>query len=202
MTIHLKTPLRRTATIAIIPLLATLALGACSSGSTDDDDDRSSTRSTIAPSASSAAGSTALTTAAKTALSATGSGTIVSIEQEAGATSWEIVVVSADGNEQEIHTNAEGTTVTAGPDAQSSDADDLAENTALLSGATLDYARAAEILTDTVAGTVTELSLDEDDNAVRWEGDVVDASGTRHSIRIDAGTGAVVTNTVNNDSDD
>jgi len=34
---------------------------------------------------------------------------------------------------------------------------------------------------------------------VVWEGDVLDSSGTKHSVRIDAGSGDVVTDRVDTD---
>ena len=42
-------------------------------------------------------------------------------------------------------------------------------------------------------------SIGDHAGTVVWEGDVLDGSGTTHSIRIDAGTGKVVTETVDTD---
>ena len=64
---------------------------------------------------------------------------------------------------------------------------------------------AASAMTGAVDGTVTELGLDEDRGTVVWEGDVVDAQGVTHGVRVDAGSGDVVSRSVDDrtpDSDD
>ena len=199
-----KTTARRIALLTALPLVGALALTGCSS----DDDDRDDVAAPAAPAASApsvasdgsssaaATGNDALPTAAATARKAVGSGTVTAIEQEAGGTSWEVLVVTADGREQEVHVDADGRRTTAGPTKETSDADDVAEAKRFVGAADLSVAQAASALTKTVSGTVTELGLDDHAGAVVWEGDVRDASGTKHSIRIDAGSGEVVTNTV------
>ncbi|KQO62859.1 PepSY domain-containing protein [Curtobacterium sp. Leaf261] len=204
-----STTIRRTTLLVGLPLVGALALAGCSND--DDDDDRALPASSSSSSASSstgasssaggstAAGNDALEAAAKSALDAVGSGSVISIEQEAGATSWEVLVAGSDGAEQEVHTDAAGTSVTSGPTTKSSDQDDLAENTRFLGAAKLGHTEAAKVMTDAVAGTVTELGLDDHAGAVVWEGNVVDTANTKHSVRIDAGSGDVVTNEVDTD---
>jgi len=215
MTNHIKTTAaRRIAVFAGIPLTGVLLLSACATGSdaSPAGSTTSAAPSTTAPTSSPAPTTTsttdsatgtvpagALVAAGKTALNAVGSGTVVSIDEEAGGTSWEVVVVAKDGNEKEVHVSGDGKSVTAGPTAETSDAEDLAENKALLVAAKLSYAQAAIVMTDTVAGAVTELSLDENAGAVVWEGDVVDSANVTHSIRINAGSGAVISNQVDTD---
>ena len=58
---------------------------------------------------------------------------------------------------------------------------------------------ASDILGLEVSGTITELGLDDHLGKVVWEGDVRDPSGTKHSVRIDAGSGDVVTDRVDTD---
>ncbi|PZF57314.1 metallopeptidase [Curtobacterium sp. MCSS17_008] len=204
-TTTMKTTARRTALLAALPLVGALALAGCAT----DDDDRDDAAGPAAPvpsvSASTGAATTAaasndaLEAAAATARDAVGSGTVTSIEQEAGGSSWEVVVVSSDGTEQEVHVDADGKRTTAGPTKEPADADDAAENERFVGAADLSVTDAASALTDTVAGTVTELGLDDHAGKVVWEGDVVDGSGTKHSVRIDAGSGKVVTSTVDTD---
>lgn len=193
-----------------LPLVGVLSLAGCSTSTADQGAGSGSSPATAtsapATTTSPTAGATpgvsdagALTTAAKTALAAVSGSRILSIEQEAGATSWEILVATSDGAEQEIHTNADGTSITAGPAKKSTDAEDLAENKAFLASSGIGYATAASKITATVAGTVTELGLDDHLGKTVWEGDVVDSSGTKHSIRLDSGSGAVVTNTIDTD---
>jgi uncharacterized membrane protein YkoI len=203
------TVLRRVALVGALPLVAALALTGCSandddavgasatdSASASDSASTGASSGTASDAATTGASSGALAAAGRTALGAVGSGTVVSVEQEAGGSSWEVLVASDDGTEHEVHTDATGQDVTAGPTADDSDADDRAENTAFVDAARIDYRKAASVLVDTVAGDVTELGLDDHAGTVVWEGDVVDSAGTKHSIRIDAGTGDLVTNTV------
>ena len=204
-----KTTARRIALLTALPLVGALALTGCSSDDDDRDDVAAPAASAPAASAPSVAsdgsssaaatGNDALPTAAATARKAVGSGTVTAIEQEAGGTSWEVLVVTADGREQEVHVDADGRRTTAGPTKETSDADDVAEAKRFVGAADLSVAQAASALTKTVSGTVTELGLDDHAGTVVWEGDVRDDAGTKHSIRIDAGSGEVVTNTVDTD---
>ncbi len=199
-----KTTARRIALLAALPLVGALALAGCAS---DDDRDDVAAPAASAPSiaatggtaTSAAASNAALAAAAGTAREAVGSGTVTAIEQEAGGTSWEVLVVTTDGTEHEVHVGADGERATAGPTDETTDADDVAENQRFVGAADLSVTQAAETLTKTVPGTVTELGLDDHQGTVVWEGDVRDAAGTAHSIRVDAGSGDVVTNTVDTD---
>jgi uncharacterized membrane protein YkoI len=200
-----KTTARRIALLTALPLVGALALAGCAS---DDDRDDVAAPAASAPSVAAtggtatgaAASNAALAAAAGTAREAVGSGTVTAIEQEAGGTSWEVLVVTTDGTEHEVHVDADGERTTAGPTQETTDADDIAENQRFVGAADLSVTQAAEALTTAVPGTVTELGLDDHRGTVVWEGDVRDAAGTKHSIRIDAGSGDVVTNTV--DADD
>lgn len=205
-----KTTARRIALLSALPLVGALALAGCAG---DDDRDDTAAPAASAPSVTAtdgstsgstgsgtdAAGNDALGAAAETAREAVGSGTVTSIEQEAGGTSWEVLVVTAGGDEQEVHVAADGERTTAGPTKETADAEDRTENERLVGAADLSVSEAASRLTRAVAGTVTELGLDDHAGAVVWEGDVTDASGTTHSIRIDAGSGEVVSDTVDTD---
>lgn len=200
-----QTTARRIALVTALPLVGALALAGCA---TDDDRDDVAAPAASAPSVSATQGSAgtgtaadgkSLAAAAATAREAVGSGTVTSIEQEAGGTSWEVLVVTAGGDEQEVHVAADGERTTAGPTKETADAEDRTENERLVGAADLSVSEAASRLTRAVAGTVTELGLDDHAGAVVWEGDVTDASGTTHSIRIDAGSGEVVANTVDTD---
>lgn len=200
-----QTTARRIALVTALPLVGALALAGCA---TDDDRDDVAAPAASAPSVSATQGSAgtgtaadgkSLAAAAATAREAVGSGTVTSIEQEAGGTSWEVLVVTTGGDEQEVHVAADGERTTAGPTKETADAEDRTENERLVGAADLSVSEAASRLTRAVAGTVTELGLDDHAGAVVWEGDVTDASGTTHSIRIDAGSGEVVANTVDTD---
>ncbi|MFD2341677.1 hypothetical protein FGG90_05980 [Clavibacter tessellarius] len=205
MTTHTtSTPVRRAALALALPLLGGIALAGCSAGSAP------ASAPGTAPSAASAAPTAgagtdgtgqapadgALAAAVDTAIAAVPGSELVSVDQEAGGTSWEVVVAEQDGREHEVHTGADGSAVTAGPVTDADDADDLADTAALLRGASVGHADAASAMTGAVAGTVTELALDEDGGRILWEGDVVDASGVTHSVRVDAASGEVVDRSV------
>ena len=200
-----------------LPLVAALGLAGCSStaGSRDAASTAAPTASTSAPTAASASasasavpgstpsgssGTGSLIAAARTATAAVSGSQVLSIEQEAGGTSWEVLVATTDGEEQEVHTTADGSSVTSGPTRETSDQADRTENTAFLAADRIGYQKAARSMTDRVSGTVTELGLDDHRGTTVWEGDVLDSAGTKHSIRLDASTGAVITSAV--DSDD
>ncbi|MFT2751101.1 PepSY domain-containing protein [Clavibacter sp. Sh2088] len=200
MTTHTNpTTARRAALALALPLIGGLALAGCSQPGTAP-----ASAPGAGPSSASAAptdgsdGSAqapadgALAAAVDTAIAAVPGSALLSVDQEAGGTSWEVVVAEQDGREHEVHTGADGSAVTAGPVADADDADDLADNAALLQGARVGHADAASAMTGAVAGTVTELALDEDGGRILWEGDVVDAAGVTHSVRVDAGSGDVV----------
>lgn len=208
-----KTTARRIALVAALPLVGALALAGCASDDDDRDDvaapaasapsvsstDGTASGSSTGTATSAAASNDALAAAAATARKTVGSGTVTAIEQEAGGTSWEVLVVTTDGTEHEVHVDADGERTTAGPTEDTTDAEDVAENQRFVGAADLSVTQAAEAVTKTVPGTVTELGLDDHRGTVVWEGDVRDTSGTKHSIRVDAGSGKVVTNTVDTD---
>jgi len=205
MTTHTtSTPVRRAALALALPLLGGLALAGCSAGSAPASAPGAApSDASAAPTAGAGADGTgqapadgALAAAVDTAIAAVPGSALVSVDQEAGGTSWEVVVAEQDGREHEVHTGADGSAVTAGPVTDADDADDLADTAALLRGASVGHADAASAMTGAVAGTVTELALDEDGGRILWEGDVVDASGVTHSVRVDAASGDVVDRSV------
>ncbi len=195
---------RRLALSATVLVAGALAVTGCASGSGGSSGSGSSGSGSASASASgaatTAASNGALLAAVATARDAVGSGTVISVEREQNGAAWEVLVVTSDQAEHEVHTNAGGTATTGDPVTDDSDADDRAEHQRFVDAATIDVRDAAARLTDEVSGAVTELGLDDHAGTVVWEGDVRDDSGTKHSIRIDAGSGDVVTNV--GDTDD
>lgn len=216
---HQKPSARRIAAFAALPIVAALALTGCASDDSDDDtgsagsgsvgssatDSAGTGTGTGAGTGSSSSGSAsagsnkALLTAVATARGEVGSGTVISVEQEQGASAYEVLVVTKDGTEHEVHTNADGSAVAGTPQTEAADADDKAEHERFVAAADLSVKQAVDALQDLHAGTVTELGLDDHVGTVVWEGDVLDSSGTKHSVRIDAGSGDVVTDRVDTD---
>ncbi|MBT1684293.1 PepSY domain-containing protein [Curtobacterium flaccumfaciens] len=212
---HQKPSARRIAAFAALPIVAALALTGCASDDSDDDTGSAGSGSVgssatdsagtgtgtgSSSSGSASAGSNkALLAAVATARGEVGSGTVISVEQEQGASAYEVLVVTKDGTEHEVHTNADGSAVAGTPQTEAADADDKAEHERFVAAADLSVKQAVDAFQDLHAGTVTELGLDDHVGTVVWEGDVLDSSGTKHSVRIDAGSGDVVTDRVDTD---
>ncbi|WP_144714147.1 PepSY domain-containing protein [Curtobacterium pusillum] len=189
--------------LAALPLVAALALTGCSaaqSGTTGGRSAGSTSPGAAAGTATAAAASNdTLRAAVATARESVGSGTVVSVEQEQNGSTYEVLVVTDDGAEHEVHTDAAGTSVAGTPRTETADADDRAEHERFVAAADLDVREAADRFEDLHAGTITELGLDDHLGTVVWEGDVRDGSGTKHSVRLDAGSGDVVTDRVDTD---
>jgi uncharacterized membrane protein YkoI len=215
---HQKPSARRIAAFAGLPIVAALALTGCASDDSDDDtgsagsgsgsvgssatdSSGSGSSSSGASGAASTGSNKALLAAVATARGEVGSGTVISVEQEQGASAsaYEVLVVTKDGTEHEVHTNADGTSVAGTPQTEAADADDEAEHERFVAAADRSVKQAVDAFQDLHAGTVIELGLDDHVGTVVWEGDVLDSSGTKHSVRIDAGSGDVVTDRVDTD---
>ena len=145
-------------------------------------------------SASSAAdGNAALLAAAGLAAEEVSDSTVVSVEAERDG--WEVHVVTADGGEQQLRTDAAGTEVIAGPTDDRPDADDRADNKEF-AGVDVDFSEAVEAIAKEIAdGQINELSLDIENRRVVWEADVSTGSEQR-SVQVDATNGEVVSNRI------
>ncbi len=122
-----------------------------------------------------------------------GQGTVVSVEDEADGTEWDVRVVLQDGTEQELHLGADGT-VLAGPSTDATDPNEESRNRAQVAAASIRLAGAQKrMLAAVPGGRVTAIGLDDYQQGVVWRGDVL-AKGVRHDVRIDAVSGAVVLN--------
>ena len=191
--------------LAALPVAAALVLTGCSADG--DDDTASAGAGGTATSSSAGRTGTAdsgpstedLLAAVATAQNAVGSGTVVSVEQERDGAAWEVLVVGDDGTEHEVHTERDGSATAGDPVTERPDADDRAEHERLLAAADLDVRDAVAAVTDRHDGTVTEIGLDDHRGTVVWEADVRDTAGTAHSVRLDAGSGDVVTDQVDTD---
>lgn len=143
------------------------------------------------PSASEQQGNDALLAAAALAADKVSGSTVVSIEQERNG--WEVTVVSDNGDEQKLRTNADGTSVTSGPTDERPDADDRAENKEFAK-VSVDYKEAVSTVEKEVdGGTITEINLDADRSGIVWEADVT-AGSEQRTVQIDADSGKVLSN--------
>ena len=128
------------------------------------------------------------------AVRAVGEGSVVSVEDEADGAEWDVRVVLDDGTAQEVHLARDGT-VLAGPSADPTDANDESGNRAVVAAAAVRLPAAQRrMLAAVPGGRITAIELDDDGDRVAWQGDVVDAKGVRHDVRIDAVNGSVLLN--------
>ena len=178
---------------------AALCLTGCTSGAGPA---KTTARQSASASAPAQSGRISLEDAASKARALTPNSTVISIETESAGQHWEIKTATNDGAEFVTVIAMSDGSVVRGPDKKNEDADDTAETRTLLTGAKLGYREAAKLIGKQVsAGTLTELNLDDFNGATVWEGDVMDGSGTKHEIKIDATSGSVLANNTDTPDD-
>lgn len=183
----MRTPLRILTLAAAVPLTA-FALAACTQVTPLPS---LSTRS-ASPTPTATPGPTTAAIAAL-ALREVGEGNVVSVEDEAAGTEWDVRVVLDDGSVREVHLAAAGT-VLAGPSADTTTPDQQSDNRAQVAAAAVTLESAQKrMLAAVPGGKVTAIELDDYQSRVVWRGDVL-ADGVRHDVRIDAVNGSVVLN--------
>lgn len=156
------------------------------------------TPGTASPSSTGAGANTApsaqarLLRAGATAEHAVAYSTLISIETEAGGKQWKAQVVTGDGTEHEVRVSRSGDNVVTGPTTKHEGAQDKAQHRRRVNAAKLNYRQATHKIAAAVSGgRITELNLDTYRGTTVWEADVI-ASGTKHSVKLDAKTGKVL----------
>lgn len=126
--------------------------------------------------------------AGRTALAAVPGSSLVSIEENSDG-SWVVDLINADGVAVEVGISPDGDRVIAGPSV-------TGEPTPGTDVAKLDYTAATGVvLTEVPGGRITDLELVvEKGGTYVWEADVVDASGARRAVDVDAVSGRVLQN--------
>ena len=147
--------------------------------------------SSLAPEDESSLG---LEEAAAVAVKAVDDSSLLTIETAPGRTIWEATVVTGDGTEHEMLIAMSDGSLVDGPTRKADDAEDKAENRALVAGAELDHQEAARAIADVVGGAkLMELNLDTfEDRLTTWEGDLFPTDGIRYTVTIDAKSGDVL----------
>jgi uncharacterized membrane protein YkoI len=132
--------------------------------------------------------------AAGVAVKAVGGSSLLTIETAPGRTIWEATVVTRDGTEHEMLIAMSDGSLVDGPTRKADDAEDKADNRALVAGAELDYREAVRAIADVVGGAkLMELNLDTfEDRQTTWEGDLFPTDGIRYTVTIDAKSGEVL----------
>lgn len=185
--------LNRGGTLAAAALLA-LTLSACSGGEDQENEaarSPSPSQSTTTPddTANDDTANEALLEAGRTGLDQVPDSTVYSIERESDG--WEVEVVTSDGTKHEMTISDDGRDVVKEPREDGSDA----KYSDRVQATQLDYEQAVKAILDEVPGAqVKELNLDEERGIVIWEADVVDDSGAERSLEIDAASGEVLEN--------
>ena len=119
--------------------------------------------------------------------------TVVSIESERDG--WEVNVVTRDGDEMRLRTDATGTRLVSGPTDDRPDVEDRTENR-LFAQAKVDYQRAVKAVEGAIKGVeIRELNLDRENRRTVWEADVLVASQQR-TVQIDADDARVISNRI------
>ena len=199
--------------LVVVPLAA-LALTACggdddsddlapqsqptatSSGPGDPGDAGDPTSEPVAdPSAAGADETAALLAAGTTGERSVADSTVVSIDRTTAG--WHVGVVTPDGVEHEMDVALDGKSLVSDPvvePADSDDAADRAEQQQVLQAAKLGHVAAVRAALDASPGSrVTEADLgSEDGGQPTWEIQVVDAQQLERTITVDAVTGDVV----------
>ena len=129
------------------------------------------------------------------ALDAQADGRVVEIELEysGGKAVWEVKVVSAEGSTEVLVDVSTGQVVGEKDRSTRPDSEALAR----LDSAKLDFAQAIDlILAEAPGEEITEISLDTDRGTVTWEAELVTAGNQKREIYIDAVTGDVLKNEI------
>lgn len=183
----MRTPIRILTLAAAVPLTA-IALAAC----TQIAPLPSVSTQSASPTPTATPGPTTAAIAAL-ALREVGEGKVVSVEDEADGTEWDVRVVLDDGSVREAHLAADGT-VLAGPSSDTTTPDEQSANRAQVAAAAISLESAQKrMLAAASGGTVTAIELDAYQSRVVWRGDVL-VDGVRHDVRIDAVNGSVLLN--------
>ncbi|MEE8600268.1 PepSY domain-containing protein [Euzebya tangerina] len=135
------------------------------------------------------------------------------LEDEDGTVAYEVEVTDDAGTVHEVIIDANTGDVLAqevdddddGADddeGEESEADEAAENAALAEQASLSAADAEAAATAAVPGTAAPAELEDEDGTVVYEVEVTDEAGTVHEVIIDANTGDVLAQEVDDDDDD
>jgi uncharacterized membrane protein YkoI len=140
-----------------------------------------------------------LISAGRTALQKVPGGTVISIDSEQDGSVWKVQVVSSDGTEQELSLSGDGSKVVSGPSVKAESAADKQKQQQRIKAAKLDYKAAADrVLSAVPNGQIAELDLDTYQGKTVWKADayVNVSSRTKHEVKIDASTGAVLASSV------
>ena len=183
----------------LLAACVTLLLASCGGGANETADPSpasasrpgSTSDSPLAPENESSLG---LVEAAAAAVKAVDDSSLLTIETAPGRTIWEATVVTRDGTEHEMLIAMSDGSLVDGPTRKADDAEDKADNRALVTGADLNYRDAVRAISDVVGGAkLMELNLDTfDDRLTTWEGDIFPIDGIRYKVTIDAKSGEVL----------
>ncbi|MEU0602291.1 PepSY domain-containing protein [Streptomyces sp. NPDC006393] len=118
----------------------------------------------------------------------------------AGAPEWEAKVAAADGTVHRVDVDAVSGNVVRSRTEPDQDADDKREVADRLRKATQTSAQAVKTATDKTKGTVTGISLDENDHRLVWSVDVVTTDNwDKTTFDVDAADGKIVREHVDRD---
>ncbi len=194
--------------VLILVACVNLLLASCGDGANEGADPTPASASQPgmspdSPLAPGAGSSMDLEEAAALAVKAVDDSSLLTIETAPGRTIWEATVVTRDGTEHEMLIAMSDGSLVDGPTKKADDAEDKADNRALVAGAELDYREAARAISDVVGGAkLMELNLDTQNRLTTWEGDLFPTDGIRYTVTIDARSGDVLEKDADAEDDD
>ncbi|GAA0925083.1 hypothetical protein GCM10009560_26280 [Nonomuraea longicatena] len=132
--------------------------------------------------------------AAGKAAEAAVSGTVTELDWEKSDNLWKVTVVSTDGTENNVSIDGKTGKVVSGPSAESSSADEKAQEKDLADSAKLTYAQAVEKVQEEYPGAkIHELKLTKSNGTPVWKAEYLTSEGTKGKVLISAEDGSVVT---------
>ncbi|MFJ3526375.1 PepSY domain-containing protein [Streptomyces sp. NPDC090132] len=166
-------------------------------GKSDDDTDASASASASASTSASASMSASPTGASS---SPSGSSASPSASPTATGPEWVAAVVAKDGTEHTVRIDAVTGKVLQSVEDPDQDTQEKSRTAERIAKATQTPQEAAKAATDKAKGTVTSLDLDENDkNVLVWSVDVVAKDYKETTVDIDAASGSVTGEHVDND---
>jgi uncharacterized membrane protein YkoI len=123
----------------------------------------------------------------------------VELDDEHGRTAWEIDVLAENGARRDVTVDAAtGKVLTSRADDRDDDDDDR-DDAAALRKAKVTAPAAADAALKAVSGRVTSADFETEHGRAVWEVDVTGEDGAEHEVTVDAMTGKVLNQEVDED---
>ncbi len=122
----------------------------------------------------------------------------IELDDEHGRTAWEVDVVAENGDRRDVAVDS-GTGKVLTNRADDRDDDDRDDDPAALRKAKVTAPAAADAALKAVSGRVTSADFETEHGKAVWEVDVTGKDGVEHEVTVDAATGKVLNQEVDED---